>query len=279
MFPRFKETCDRAQILLIRCQVMASDVDERINELQAVVLQHRDKFIRDLVEVEGWLAQVYNLLCQEPARGLGDYAGNEQQSASSEEGEGEEEPDKEDPSYDDMISDDSQGSLGLETSADYSLGSPVDVAPNGAPLDSSVDGPSHETSVNMDLDDDQFSQEVLQRVISPEGEREDENEAIPGFQSLDSSQLASSVDLPAPSYPRGVLREGEETESVSSESTLRADTQEPTAESKTELGKEEEGEGVSTTVPESHEEGRTLAEELGELGLQLSPSPDSGGGE
>ena len=209
---------------------------------------------------------MYALLCQEPPRDIDDldyYSGGEQ---SDDDGEVDErvkleladldmvQSDEENVRYsdpgdsfgsaDDVITDDSLGSGG-----DQSLESPVDGEPALGGL---------ETSVDVDLEDDEYEDEVMKRIFSPEPEEVDSPVDKETPEATPPRGMERPVDPPPP--PRGVespvdpphYRETEDAESVSSESTLRS-------------------EGRGGKSPEVAR-GRSLAEEFGDMGVKVSPA-------
>ena len=152
-----------------------------------------DKFIGELEDVEAWIQNVYSVLRQEPAREIGGVYSQEEMDAEEE----------------DVMSQRSQEVAG-QSDGGTGVGSPIGdyaVTPDlfssgefgslgsegivGSPVEVKV----HDQSVDPDLSDDEYSRQMLDRVISPEpeeGEREtsvDKKEYDVGF-SMSANEVS-----------------------------------------------------------------------------------------
>ena len=136
--------------------------------------------------MESWLAQVYGLLRADanhdlrvsasPEREVLEPEVGSEEDALSEGEEGDNELGKEDAGASDPG--ESYGS-GEELVSDDSLGSPGMGTLRDREWDSPVDRDTLETSVDVELEDEEYGEEVLRRVISPEGEGEGEERGTP----------------------------------------------------------------------------------------------------
>ena len=243
-------------MLLLKCQELAEKFEENIDHLEKELHSHRERFVADLSEVEAWLAQVYSLLCQEPAReateGYGDQqlepeasvvtmgAGRKVEMRDTFVVGGGRERVKypsEPCSFDSV-----DGNLIMMMEGE-----------DGSPFDKQI----LNSSVDIALEDEEYEQEVLKRVLSPvEGEGEEEEETVE--QEMEGGE--GHVDpLLFEMEEEGGREEGEEGEreeigSVSSESTLRSEPQRRV--------------GVSKDA-DSCERVQSLADEFSEGGVEV----------
>ena len=242
-------------MLLLKCQELAEKFEEKIDHLEKELHSHRERFVADLSEVEAWLAQVYSLLSQEPAREATEgYGGQQLESEASGAfvvmgGGGEVETrdtfvvrggrervkyPSEPCSFDSV-----DGNLVMMMEAE-----------DGSPFDKQV----LNSSVDIALEDEEYEQEVLKRVLSPvEGEGEGEGETVE--QEMEGGE--GHVDPLLFEMEEEGGREEEEREevgSVSSECTLRSEPQRRA--------------GVSKDA-DSCERVQSLAEEFSEGGVEV----------
>ena len=250
VFSDLKAVHNQAEMLLLRCQNVEENLDEKIEQLEDDLQAKKKRFLQELAEVESWLGQVYGLLHADAIHDLRVSASPEREVFGSEdalsEGEervnglGKEDADASDPgesygSGEELVSDDSLGSTGMGTLRDREWESPVD-------------RDVLETSVDVELEDQEYREEVIRRVISPEGEERAtplgsaDAQGEPGLHptgsmsppNLEGGDVAASLEqkqvqdlsqvLESPvDAPAGLGFELEETASVSSESTLRSE--------------------------------------------------------
>ena len=248
VYSDLKAVHNQAEMLLLRCQDIAENLDEKIEQLENDLQAKRKRFQQELAEVESWLRKVYGLLRAETDQEL--RVGSSSPERELEEGVdglGEGGTDVSDPSEsygsgEELVSDDSLESPGMEILRDREWDSPVDRE-------------ILETSVDVELEDEEYSEAVIQRVISPDreerstplgdtstqGERglhpagstsppnlEGSDVAVGLEQQVqDLSQVRDLSQVMESSADRleDVRLEREETASVSSESTLRSETQ------------------------------------------------------
>ena len=209
-YASFKAVQNKLELLVLRCQEASSNYDERLRSLEDGLEVKKDHFLRELTEVESWLGSAYLLLCLEPEREEGLFDGDEEEEVADLSQEIEEEGGGGDAvlaSRDGVAMSDS----GEEFASDLSLGSG----------DFTGESPPHfglgpDTSVDLRLSEDDFSNAVIDRVISPGGEEEEEEEEVVRYQN--GAETAGAVDL---GQCRLEPPDVTDLESVSSDSTLR----------------------------------------------------------
>ena len=239
-------------MLLLKCQELAEKFKENIDHLEKELHSHRERFVADLSEVEAWLAQVYSLLCQEPAREATEGYGDpplESETSVVTMGAG-----REVEMRDTFVVGGGRERVKYPSepcsfdSVDGNLITMME-GEDGSPFDKQV----LNSSVDIALEDEEYEQEVLKRVLSPvEGEEEEEEQEMEGEEGHVDPLLFEMEEEGG----REEEEEGEREEigSVSSESTLRSEPQK-----KVEVSKD----------ADSCERVQSLADEFSEGGVEV----------
>ena len=328
-------------MLQLQLQGVAEGLGGKIQLFEDDLQQEREKFLQELCDVEGWLVEVDRVLLKEPNREfMPSFTRHEVQAMEKEysdtgvntlgaaQGEGE-------FSLEQVKRDPGDGEFEKQQQEVVKVFDfPREVSISGSSLGSeilelNIGQDQLETSVDVELEDEEYEQEVLQRVLS--------GSSSPSSHSSSSSSSSSSspspLERPDPLYnlgdpfrnPAGPLdssadpvgaqwAEGmeeeesdaqTETASISSGSTLRGDAQglDKSPESIGRTGAEfsEKGvnlDGVEVEVSFVHvssegegdsgeseggeesggrEVGKSLADELSEIGVELEQGPGEDG--
>ena len=327
VYREVRELHGNGESLLLHLQGLSETLSDKIRLFESNLQLERQRFLRELSDVESWLKETYATLRKEPNREFLPYHSREDvqemQEEYSREGVKPESPPstperggreysaegvKEEEGEEVLPSELLEISQRVKMSGS-SLGSDIlDMEGGQEPL---------ETSVDVELGDEEYQTQVLRRVLSESSSpspsaspshssssREEEGES-----SVD--QFESSVDPVGQEWAEEMEEETDgqtETASVSSASTLRGEKggQERSPESGklvAEFGKEEvdvevfiqgspekeRGGGGEEGRGEGGEEGRgaggkegrvgrSLADELSELGMELEEEQDEGSG-
>ena len=178
VYTQFTDLHSRLVVLLLKCQELAEKFKENIDHLEKELHSHRERFVADLSEVEVWLAQVYSLLCQEPAREVTEGYGDpplESETSIVTMGAG-----REVEMRDTFVVGGGRERVKYPSepcsfdSVDGNLITMME-GEDGSPFDKQV----LNSSVDIALEDEEYEQEVLKRVLSPvEGEGEEEEETV-----------------------------------------------------------------------------------------------------
>ena len=307
MYREFNELHGQALILQLQLQGITDSLAEKLALFEDNLQQEREKFLKDLCDVEDWLTEVYDVLEKEPRRDhILSYSSEEVRTMQEE--------------YSDngVINTESGDALGGEVSTEQvklDTGDTTDgmqmeavkefdihreVSISGSSLgsdilDIGVEAGLLETSVDVGLEDDEYQQQVLDRVLSGSSSPSPSPSALEQPSLFDSSvdpldDLVDSVDPVGGQWAEMMEEETDfqtETASISSGSTLPEDSRSPEKSSDarrvgTEFSEEEVNlEGVKQESSSSEggdrdegggergEVGRSLADELGELGIDL----------
>ena len=246
--------------------------------------QEKERFLDELVDVEKWLTEVYDVLTRDPNR-------DQEISYSIEEVYGL----QEEYSEEGVNIGGSGGGLNLleqvkqEEGVEESLSVHREVSISGSSLGSEllemVEPEALESSVDVDLEDEEYEKQVLEQVLSDSSPSPSPLDT-PNTSTEQIGELADPfgdpVDPVGQQWAESMEEEGEETdfqtetESISSESTLKEapnrspDSKRTAAEfSEEEVNPEEVKGQVEEEEKKGIERQKSLADELGELGLEL----------
>ena len=264
-----------AQMLHLDLQSTSACLSGKLSLFEDNLQSERERFLDELSDVEQWLNNVYDVLRREPVRDhVTSYTTEEVRELQEEySGEGV-----------------NVGGGGLAFLEQVELGEGAEtygvhreVSISGSSLgsdllDVAVGQEILDTSVDVELEDEEYEKRVLERVLSPSPVAEGDDDPIGN-----PSDPFDDPDNPVGEQWAESMEEEEEEEgtdqaetgSVSSVSTLREDpnkspdTRFAAAEfSEEEVNPGEVGEGVTSEVGEEVR-GKSLADELGELGIEL----------
>ena len=188
VFAELNSIQSRAQLTSLRCQELCQRFDERLETLGKELATQSDKFMKELDDVELWVQNVYFTLRQEPAREIEGIYSQDEMDAEEEEvlgqrsqevgptiGGGRRHFGRIGGTPDLFSSDGSLGSEGFMGSLD--------------------EAKVHDTSVNPDLSDDEYVGQMVERVITPDLEREvdvEDKEYEIGF-SMSTNEVSPSL--------------------------------------------------------------------------------------
>ena len=155
---------------------MCQNYDDRLEDLENELGTQSDKFMKELEGVELWIQNAYSLLRQEPARAIeGIYSQDEM--------------DVEEAEVMGQRSRDSSSVMGGEHQLGYGGGGELlssgefvalsgSLGSEGLIIGSLEEGEVHDTSVDPDLSDDEYSRQIVERVISPEPAEGEEGSSV-----------------------------------------------------------------------------------------------------
>ena len=282
-------------MLHLQLQGTADELSLKLAVFDKQLLQERERFLQDLGEVEKWLSEVYSVMEREPNRGhVISYTAEEVRTLQEE--------------YSDdgvnigdtvggvTLSEQVKSSDGTDGVAADWLGVQREVSISGSSLGSDIlelgaKPEELDASVDVELDDDEYQKQVMQQVLSGssspspthlEQASQYDTPVDPYDDAVDP--FDDSVDPVGEQWVESMEEETDfqtETASVSSGSTLRPerspDRKRAGEEGEGEEGEGEEGEGEEgegeggegAGVHVQRERGKSLADELGELGIAL----------
>ena len=280
----------QAQMLHLTLQSTADTLTSKLDVFRDNLQQERERFLTDLGDIEQWLSDVYGVLSREPRRDdIISYTPREVRDLQ-------EEYSEEGVNTAQVLTLSEQVKLGDEligggihrevSISGSSLGS--DLIDLGAGLE------SLETSVDVDIEDDEYEKQVMERVLSgSDGSPSPSPSPLERPAQIDTSgesyddrsgPFDDQVDPVGEQWAES-MDDGEETDfqtetaSISSGSTLREapDRSPDPKRVNTELSEEEvNSEEVKTSIGSDEERdeerekvGMSLADELGELGIEL----------
>ena len=180
VFSELESIKSRAQLTSLRCQQLCQNFDERLEILKSELETQSDRFMNELEDVELWIQNAYVILRQEPVREIEGVYSQQEMDAEEEEVMSQRSQDvmsqRSQEVADGVGSVDGGGlqvgriagtpdlfSSGEFFASDGSLGSEGFIG-------SLEERKIHDTSVDPDLSDEEYSRQILERVISPEPE-------------------------------------------------------------------------------------------------------------
>ena len=264
-----------AQMLHLDLQSTSASLSGKLSLFEDNLQSERERFLDELSDVEQWLSNVYDVLRREPVRDhVTSYTTDEVRELQEE--------------YSEEGVNVGGGGLTLLEQVELGEGAETygvhrEVSISGSSLgsdllDVAVGQEILDTSVDVELEDEEYEKRVLERVLSPSPVAEGDDDPIGN-----PSDPFDDPDNPVGEQWAESMEEEEEEEgtdqaetgSVSSVSTLREDpnkspdTRFAAAEfSEEEVNPGDVGEGVTSEVGEEVR-GKSLADELGELGIEL----------
>lgn len=177
VFSEFKSIQGKAQLMSLRCQELCQKFDKKLENLGNELETQSDRFMSELEEVEVWIQNAYSILRQEPAREIEGVYSQEEMDAEEAEVIGQRARDA------GLPLESVPGPGGGAHQFGYAVGSP-DMLSSGEflPSDGSLgsegfvgsleEGKVHDTSVDPDLSDEEYTRQVVGQAISPEPEGE-----------------------------------------------------------------------------------------------------------
>lgn len=289
------EQHDHAVMLQLQLQGIAENLTVKLELFEDNLRQEREKFLKELCDVENWLEEVYGVLERDPRHDLVPFYTPEEVHAMLEEysddGFIDEECDaaapREGASPEGVKSESVDGTHDI---TEFSLHRELTISGSslGSDILNQFDGTElMETSVDVEMSDEEYQQQVMDRVMS--GSSSSSSSNSPSHLER-SAPLETSVDPfddpvdPVGDEWAGLMEEETDfptdTASVSSSSTLRGDGQGQTKSpdmKRVAVEFSEDEVNVDEVKPdnrgservEEKREGKSLAEELGELGVEL----------
>ena len=273
-------------MLHLKFQSTSQDLATKLDLFAKNLQQEKERFLDELVDVEKWLTEVYDVLTRDPNR-------DQEISYSIEEVYGL----QEEYSEEGVNVGGGGGGLTLseqvkqEEGVEESLSVHREVSISGSSLGSEllemVEPEALESSVDVDLEDEEYEKQVLEQVLSDSSPSPSPSPLdTPNTSTEQIGELADPfgdpVDPVGQQWAESMEEEGEETdfqtetESISSESTLREapnrspDSKRAAAEfSEEEVNPEEVKGHAEEEEKKGIERQKSLADELGELGLEL----------
>lgn len=316
MYREVRELHGNGESLLLHLHGLSETLSDKIQLFESNLQLERQRFLRELGDVEIWLKEAYATLRKEPNREFLPYHSREDvqdlQEEYSREGVKPESP----PSSPERGGRESSAEGVKEEEGEEVLPSELleisqQVKMSGSSLGSDIldiDGGQEplETSVDVDLGDEEYQQQVLKRVLSESSSASHSHSSSPSPSSSSREEerespvdpFESSVDPVGQEWAEEMEEETDrqtETASVSSESTVRGDKVGQERKLEAEFGDEEvdvevviqgspekgrEGGGEEGRVrgEEEGRVGRSLADELSELGMELEEEGSGGEG-
>ena len=294
----------QAQVLHLSLQSTANSLSEKLELFRDNLQREREGFLADLSDVEEWLGEVYSALRREPTRGrVPSFPPGEVHTLKEEYSEegvtatAASEPSSEELTLLEEVKREDGGFV-------VSLGIHRDVSISGSSFGSDLldlgAGPDvMDTSVDVELEDEEYQKQVMERVMSGS----DNSSPSPSPSPLErptplntsgesrSDPFDDPVDPVGEQWAESMEDEEEEetdfqteTASVSSGSTLREgpdrspdprraaaefSEEEVNTEGVKDSGESEEEEGGGDEEGGEERRGMSLADELGELGIEL----------
>ena len=268
-----------AQMLHLSLQSTAEALANKLELFQENLLQEKERFLDELADVETWLAEVYEVLAREPNR-------DQEVSYTLEEVCGLQEEYSEEGVNTDggelTLSEGVKPGERVEESLSVHREVSISGSSFGSELLEMAEHEVAETSVDVELEDDEYEKQVLEQVLSDSSPSPSPSPLERPDTSDDNiGQLADPFGDSVGQEWAESMEEGEETDlqtetaSVSSGSTLREgpfrspDGKRFAAEFSEEEVNPEEVRGEEETEGRGVKRQKSLADELGELGVEL----------
>ena len=156
----------QAEMLHLKLQSVSEALENKLRQFEDNLQQERERFLSELGDVEQWLTEVYSALEREPLRHVTSYTPEEvctlQEEYSDDGTTG-------GLTLSEQVKIDPDGMTGAE-GEEFSVHREVSISGSSLGsdlLDLGVEPEVLDASVNVELEDDEYKKQVLERVFSP----------------------------------------------------------------------------------------------------------------